>query len=452
MLARALSKLVLAALAVATLAGCAKAGGGTIWREEPEVRVRIMHTLPVLQGAAGKAWRILAEGQRELGAIPPGAEIELKSGDDGVAISWRDAASREVRSFSSPWLTLASDTLDDEILLNKVPYGVGWWWENSEDRGYSGRIEVRRQPNGKLLVVCALPLEDYLLGVVPSEIGGGAPPEAAKAQAVAARSEVVTALLSGIYKGDHYDICSDVDCQVFSGNRKRTAESDRAVWDTEGLVLMHGGKPIGAYYASNCGGSSEDVQNVWPARSGPQPYWSGHVDSEKDPGVDLRDEAAIRRWIESEPDVWCAPSKAGIPEWAKKNFRWERTFTAAEMQKAVASKKDVGRILAIKPLERGVSGRISRIEFVGEKGSVEVGPELVLRRLFEAPLKSSAFVVDVEGPAGAPDKFIFKGAGYGHGVGMCQTGAIARATAGQTFDKILTAYYSETEVKRSWGE
>lgn len=454
MAVRFASKILLGAAAALALSACStmggKAAGAPLWKDEPDVRVKIMHTTPVVHGAAGKAWHIVTDAGRDMGAMGPGAEFELKAADQGVAVSWRDGADKTVRTIAAPWLTLRSESVDDEVLLGKVPFGVGWWWESSEDRGYSGDLEVRPQANGNLLVVCVLPLEDYLLGVVPSEIGGEAPPEAAKAQAVAARSEVVTALKSRVYAGDHYDICSDVDCQVFSGNRKRTAESDRAVWDTEGLVLMHGGGPVGAYYASNCGGCSESVENVWSDRSGPKEYWSGHFDAEKDPGVDLRDEAQLRAWVESEPDVWCAPTKPGVPNWAKKNFRWTREFTQEELDKAVAKKKDVGHVVAIKPVQRGVSGRLMKVEFVGDKDSVVVGPEIVIRRLFDPPLKSGAFVVDA--PKAEGEKFVLTGAGYGHGVGMCQTGAMARATAGQTFDRILTSYYPGTEVRRSWGE
>lgn len=210
------------------------------------------------------------------------------------------------------------------------------------------------------------------------------------------------------------------------------------------------GESVGAYYASNCGGCSENVENVWPDRSGPKPYWSSRFDSAVKFDIDLSNDGDLREWVASEPDVWCAPSKPGVPDWAKKNFRWEREFTEEQMAAAVAKKKDIGRVVAIKPLERGASGRVLRVEFVGTKDSVVVGPELVVRRLFDPPLKSGAFVVDM--PTAERETFVLRGAGYGHGVGMCQTGAMARAAAGQTFDAILTAYYPEVEVRRCWGE
>ncbi len=436
----------------ALLAGCASVGAGPReqWEGEPVVRVRLVHTLAEIEGAAGREWTVSTDNGSVRKALPESAPVEFEATESGVAVSWHDAAGRRTEQVVGKMLVLESADPEDLLLLKSVPYGVGWWWESTADRTYSGRIEVRARRNGDLEIVCALPLEDYLLGVVPSEIGSGAPAEAMKAQAIAARSEVVTALRSRIYAGENHDICADVDCQVYSGNGKRTVDTDRAVWDTEALVLSHDGTTIGAYYASNCGGHSESVENVWPDRSGPVPYWSGSFDSERDPGVDLTKETALRAWLATEPDVWCAPSKDGIPDWAKKNFRWERTFTAEETSKAVASVRDIGTVVDIVPVERGVSGRLTRVEFVGSEGRVEVGPELKIRTLFAPPLKSAAFVVDAEGPEGHPDQFTLSGAGYGHGVGMCQTGAMARAAAGQTYAQILTAYYPEVEIGRSW--
>lgn len=123
-----------------------------------------------------------------------------------------------------------------------------------------------------------MPIEDYLKGVVPYEIGSDSPIEALKAQAVAARTEAIVALRSELYSGEHYDLTSDVECQIFSGDHKRTVQSDLAVELTRGLILTEHGKPINAYYSSNCGGHSETIKNVWPDRPEAESYSTSQSD------------------------------------------------------------------------------------------------------------------------------------------------------------------------------
>ncbi|MBN1899962.1 SpoIID/LytB domain-containing protein [Candidatus Sumerlaeota bacterium] len=320
--------------------------------------------------------------------------------------------------------------------------------DKNKGRPYEGILEAYPTDDGKIEFVLALPMEEYLKGVVPYEIGADSPLEAMCAQAVAARSEAYVALVTRKYEGDHYDICSDVNCQVFRGNERRTPKSDEAVRLTCGNALLFEGQPISAYYASNCGGHSEDIRNVWSDRSQERAYWGGAViDGEESAALDLTQEEDLRKWLNSSPSVYCNPEKYKIPQWAHKNFRWTREMNADEVTKAVAAKKDIGRVIAIKPVKRGVSGRLIEVEFVGETGSLVIGPELTIRRMFNPILRSAAFVVDTQGPADRPDRFIFKGAGSGHGVGMCQTGAIAMANAGKTFREILRHYYPKAEIK-----
>lgn len=320
--------------------------------------------------------------------------------------------------------------------------------DKGKGRLYEGRLEVHPAGDGTLEVIIALPMEEYLKGVVPYEIGSDSPIEAMCAQAVAARSEAYVALVTRKYAGDHYDICSDVQCQVFRGNERRTASSDESVRITRGNVLLFEGQPISAYYASNCGGHSEDIRNVWGDRSQERAYWdSTGFDGDESAAFDLSHEEDLRKWLDSSPSVYCNPEKYEIPKWAQKNFRWTREVNADDLTKWIAEKKDIGRVIAIKPLKRGVSGRLVELEFVGETGSCVIGPELKIRRLFTPGLRSAAFVVDSQGPAERPDSFIFRGAGSGHGVGMCQTGAIGMANAGKTFREILKHYYPRAEIK-----
>lgn len=414
---------------------------------EPTIRVRVIYTLDQITVIPSAEYEARAAGAPE-GIKLPGSEAAVVSARDGkVHVSGAaggDGLSAEVVEFSSKAEGAA-------LLIEKVPFGIGWWWAGIEDRLYEGKVDARVAEDGKLTVVVTLPLEEYLRGVVPSEIGGDSPTEALKAQAVAARSETVVALRDRLYGGAHYDVCADVECQVYSGAKKRTDATDAAIKATRGLVLTSEGAAIGAYYASNCGGSSENIENVWPVRSGHKPYWSARFDSDEQMSIDLTDEKQMREWIASEPDVYCNPKKrAGMPNWSTKNFRWVVETSAEDLTKFVARRKDIGRVVAIRPLQRGQSGRLIKAVFVGENGELEIGPELAIRQVWDPPLRGAGFVVDVEGPAERPEKFIMRGAGWGHGVGMCQTGAVSRALAGQDFKAILDHYYHGSELKAAY--
>lgn len=317
------------------------------------------------------------------------------------------------------------------------------------DRVHEGRLEVHPTKDGKLQLIVALPLEEYLRGVVPFEIGADSPIEAMCAQAVAARSEACVALVTRKYAGDRYDICSDVTCQVYGGAGRRNARTDESVRRTRGQVLLFEEQPISAYYAASCGGHSEDIRNVWGNRAKESAYWdAARFDGEGNAALDLTREADLRAWLSSSPVVHCNPKHFTLPTFTHRNFRWTREADAAALSALVAQKKDIGRIVALRPLKRGVSGRILQLEYVGEKGTLVLNNELEIRRVFNPRMPSSAFVIDAQGPKERPDKFLFTGAGSGHGVGMCQTGAIGMANAGRPFAEILKHYYPKTTLTK----
>ena len=435
-------------LSALIFAGCAS---------EPIIRVRLIHTVSALTFAPRGDWAI-HPGER--GSQPRllgratihwkegqcGRDFKLLARDGEVVFEMEEGSIAPTGSL----VRLEPMSPDSVMEIKDVPYGVGWWWEGTQDRTYQGRLEVRPSKDGMLEVVLILPMEDYLMGVVPSEIGSDSPMEALKAQAVAARSEALLALQSGRYAGKYHDIGSDVDSQAYTGNVKRTEASDEAVRATRGLALYFEGRPLAAYYASSCGGHSEDIRNVWSHRSQERGYWNvARFDGDGEYPYDLAKDEDLRRWLEADPDVHCNPSRYGVPNWAAKYFRWGREITAERLTKWVCKKKDVGRVIAIRVLKRGPSGRMIEIEFVGENGSYKEGPELPIRMVFEPPLKSAAFVVDTTGPEHRPDSFVVRGAGWGHGVGMCQTGAIAMAREGRTFREILKHYYSKAAIRNA---
>ncbi|MCK7516877.1 MAG: hypothetical protein MZV64_03715 [Ignavibacteriales bacterium] len=179
---------------------------------------------------------------------------------------------------------------------------------------------------------------------------------------------------------------------VFSGNRRRTEKSDLAVELTKSIILSENGKPINAYYASNCGGHSELIKNVWGDRPTPESYNVSNFDWEEQISTDLSVEENVREWIFSNPPSYCNPNiNRELPEWSQNNFRWKREFTYDEAARMTSKGKDFGNLLDIKILERGTSGRAYLAQFIFEKESLEVKGELKIRQMFSPPLRSSCF-------------------------------------------------------------
>lgn len=404
-----------------------------VFEKEPIIRVRIINTLDTLKIVFNNKWKIL------------NTDFEFLNNNDEVIFfidNYEIKTFRNDEEFSFGEKIILSNNSNGTMKIKNVPFGIGWWWQNKEDRIYEGEIHFYISKGNKFEVVIHLPLEQYLKGVVPYEIGNDSPEEALKAQAVAARSEAIMALQSKTFSGENYDLTSDVECQVFSGNNKRNNATDQAVEDTYGLILSENGKPINAYYASNCGGHSELIKNVWGDRPNPESYNTSFFDWEDSTYLDLSIEQNIRDWILSNPPAYCNPNiHSDLPSWTKNNFRWKREFSIDAITEMISKKSDYGNLIDIKILKRGISGRVTQAKFILEKDSIEVKGELKIRQLFSPPLKSSSFIFEK-----AVDKFIFYGAGWGHGIGMCQSGAITMANSNFDFRKILKHYYRKADL------
>ncbi len=405
--------------------------------KEPVIRVQIIANLDRVTLVPGGTWHARARGAT---ILKDGSEVLLSCRDTLVRLQCGTVVLEDTLLI----LSAARDT--GTLLIRDVPYGIGWWWEGKEDRRYEGELRARVQSPGRLSLVISLPVERYLRGVVPYEIGT-APFEALRAQSVAARSEAFAALRNRMYANDGYDICGDVDCQVFGGITRSTAEIDRAIRATRGIILQSRGAPINAFFASNCGGHSESVENVWPGRSGPQPYWSAHIDADTLEADSLNDEGVLRRWLHSGPATYCNPlTNPGLPDWSRKYWRWEVPTAADSIKLKSTNGGQVGRLLRIDSVRRGNSGRILSAVFVGEQGRLRVSSELEFRQAWNPPLRSSCVVITPQGPPKRPDRFLVKGAGWGHGVGMCQSGAVGMALAGRTAEQILHHYYPTADI------
>jgi len=325
--------------------------------------------------------------------------------------------------------------------VKQVEYGVGYSWHGFADRSYRGQLLFTIDPQGKLAVVNAVPLEELLRGLVPSEIPAKAHAEALKAQAVTARGEVL-AKIGVRHLEDPYLFCSEQHCQVYSGIGGETAATDAAIKATAGeaLFLPNGGKLVDTVYSAICGGYTENNENVW---AGPQnPALRGVPDVIGDDRAIAKGltDSSLPGFLSSKAPFACKLASASTAS----KFRWTKRFTASEVDAMLASLK-VGHVLGMKVTQRGVSGRAIALTVSGDAGASEIRGELNIRKAFKN-LPSGMFVLASEGGKSGPSTWTFTGGGWGHGVGMCQIGAIGRAEHGQTYRDILAHYFQGSEL------
>lgn len=327
------------------------------------------------------------------------------------------------------------------IEVRQVEYGVGYDFHGFEDRAYRGTLELVADQRGQLAVVNVVSLEDLLKGLVPSEIFAKAHPEALKAQAVTARGEVL-AKVGLKHQADPYLLCSEQHCAVYKGVSGEVASTSAAVEATRGEALFDAeGQLVDSVYSAVCGGHTEDNDVVWGGS--PSQSLRGRPDVLPGAKAPPPPRTELAAFLASEAPFACQRSTFANPS----KLRWEKRFTAADVDEKVAALK-VGNVQAISVAERGVSGRIKVLSISGVQGATQVRGELVIRRLF-GMLNSAMFDVRVERDAqNRPTTWVFKGGGWGHGVGMCQVGAIGRAEAGQGYRDILGHYYNGAQVAR----
>jgi SpoIID/LytB domain protein len=310
---------------------------------------------------------------------------------------------------------------------------------------YFGKVYVTLDHNGSLAVVNALPEDRFLAGLLPAEIFPNAPDEALKAQAVAARGELLSKIGTR-HLGDPFRLCSQTHCQVYLGAGHETPRTTAAVAATRGEVLFTAdGKDLAdTVYSANCGGHTEHNENAWPDmpalaalrghRDAPAPV-AGKSDGYA-AGVNAEN---VARFIDQPPAAYCGQAHLGAGE----RFRWTVKRTAAELDKLLGRYR-LGEIRAIEVPQRGVSGRALAVRVVGSARSETIRGELRIRQAFGG-LRSSLFVVEVK-----DGQAVFRGAGFGHGVGMCQTGAVGMAEAGRSYQQILRHYYPNTVLRKLW--
>ncbi|MFZ0388899.1 MAG: SpoIID/LytB domain-containing protein [Calditrichia bacterium] len=325
--------------------------------------------------------------------------------------------------------------------------------EHFEDRVYNGSIEFRIDNNGKLMIISEIPLESYLKRVVYSEIGSDLPVEFSKSLAIVSRSEVM-ARIEHKHPGDPFDMCDWGHCLRYYGEDFHDENIETAVEDTRGQIIFSEHNICDAFFNLICGGHTEDAKGVWEIDESPQ--FHGKYDWKEVPPefASLQDDEVVRKWILSRPEAWCNLRGRNVPaslEQYKKYFRWEVDYTRKELEKIIRRKtgEDIGIIFDIVPLKRGSSGRLKEIEIIGSLKNYRIRGELAIREsLAYEYLESSCFVIEKEmDEIGTPISFTLVGAGQGHGVGMCKTGAAVMAISGYNWQDILNHYFENCNIR-----
>ena len=346
-----------------------------------------------------------------------------------------------IRNPSVLWFQPKKST--ETLTVEAVPTGTGGSQleTGAEDRRYWGAVYVTLDHDGSLLAANAVAEDKLLAGLVPAEMYPDAPAEALEAQAIAARTE----LLQKIGRRnltDPFLLCSTQQCQVYAGAGKEDPRTTRAVDKTRGMVLLRdGGGLVDIRYSASCGGHTEDNDAIWGGD--PDPSLRGRADDPKANTSRITDDNLDAFLAEDPRDTWCGRAERDGSRHAHAKFRWTEKVSVADLGARIATEvPEIGRVDKLVAKQRGVSGRIQIVTIVGDKASVDVTGDLHIRRLLGG-LKSTLFEVKRVGGA-----FVFRGAGFGHGVGMCQLGAIGMADAGKTHAQILEHYYRGTHLHR----
>ncbi len=341
---------------------------------------------------------------------------------------------------------------DGLVEVDGVIVGIGFHWQHEEPQSFRGKMEFLVGKKGGVTVVNEVSIDDYLFSVNSSEMVNAMHIELLKAQTVVARGTVF-ATIGRHHYDDPFDLCADDHCQVYRGTTRERENSIRAVVETDGEVLTYNGEVCDTRFSKVCGGISESYESVWGEKH--VSYLVPIIDAPTAEGVEFPadTEEKARKFIDSRPPAFCNLDSPDVPlyvGYARKYFRWEFTYTREELEGILKEKMgiDVGTLMDLVPLSRGASARIEKLKVVGTDGEVVLSPELRIRQaLSKTTLYSSAFYVVFErNDEGIPIKITLRGAGWGHGVGLCQIGAAMMAEKGYTYREILFHYYPNTQL------
>lgn len=436
--------------------------------KEPEVKVGIVSGQKI-HFSLNKPY--LAKGETVIG------EQEVEFSEGGVL--WNG------NQYSS--LTFHPQSADASFSLSDVTIGVNFHWERKETQTFLGTLRFVVESD-KICAINELPVEKYLESVISSEMSATSSLELLKAHAVISRSWLLAQmkkrrdvaesgnnffsftkkedmLIRWYDREDHtiFDVCADDHCQRYQGITKETSPHvAEAICQTKGQVLLDGDEICDARFSKCCGGVTEEFQYCW--EDTPKNYLTAVRDIAL--GIEstlpnLTNEEEAEKWIRFNPPAFCNTQDKRILSQVLNDYdqetvdfyRWKVTLTQEKLQQLIADrlKMDLGSILDMKSVERGTSGRISKLQIIGTEKTFTIGKELEIRRtLSDSHLLSSAFIVDKYDidEQGVPQRFELIGAGWGHGVGLCQIGAAVMGEEGYLYDAILLHYYQGAEIKK----
>jgi stage II sporulation protein D len=443
---------------------------------EPEIKVGIL-AAPEIKFKLNGRFKHLETGRiyNGPGAIVPG---------DGGAVFLVDGQPIQA---TLPIELQPVDYQDSDFELFGVIIGIQFHWERQENQRFRGSLRIMEE-TGQLTAINILKLEDYLLSVISSEMSATSSGELLKAHAVISRSWLLAQMEKShrlVEKGTyvacletdqervkwydredhaHFDVCADDHCQRYQGITKASTPAVRmAVAETQGLILAYNQEICDARFSKCCGGTTELFENAWEPIH--HPYLLNVTDGPNDPAgyqMDLTVEDHAQKWIRTAPEAWCNTNDRNILTQVLNDYdqetpdfyRWKKVYSQGELQNLLKTKVgiDVGQVVDLIPLQRGESARLVRLMISGTQSSRIIGKELEIRKaLSESHLYSSAFVVDKSDLVhGIPQTFTLHGAGWGHGVGLCQIGAAMMGSRGFDFREILGHYFRGTNLEKRY--
>jgi len=369
------------------------------------------------------------------------------------------------------------------FLFKEIQVGEKFHWENKEQERFRGSLLLKKWQN-KILVINVIKIEDYLRSVISSEMSDKLTLQALKTHAVVSRSWLLNHIntkqkitkikepnqkdtaehITWIKQQEHenYDVCASDHCQRYHGITKlSTGMALKAVNETEGLVLTYKDNICDTRYSKCCGGITESFENVWePTKI---EYLTSVIDYKYEPenySLNFNDENCVSKWILNSPPAFCNRNDKEMlsnilvdyDQSTNDFYRWEVKYDQKTISKLINENTnfDFGDIVDLVPGQRGDSGRLITLKIVGSKKTLIIGKELEIRRILSPThLYSSAIIIEKQNiKDGLPQTFIIKGAGWGHGVGLCQIGAAVMSATGYKFDEILSHYFSKATLKK----
>ena len=347
--------------------------------------------------------------------------------------------------------------------IKPVTAGRGFHWQKQINISIKGSIKIKNI-DGCLFLVNEVGMEDYLMSVATSEMGGDCPEALLEAQTIAARSWLM-ASEEQKHKDLGIDACNDDCCQRYQGIKNISAKAKSAALNTRGKFVIYNNKICDTRYSKSCGGISENNENVWG--DNPKKYLRGIFDGRSGVIPDFSDEEQLNKWIFEPPDCYCNNEYINKSELKRflgsvdedgDYFRWKITYSNEQLTKIINKKlnESFDSIESLIPMKRGVSGRIMILTISGKKDEKEqkilVDSEYNIRNTLHPEfLYSSAFVINANSDSeSCAEKITLSGAGWGHGAGLCQIGALRMAIIGNSSEKILKHYFSSTEIKKMY--